>query len=47
MLNQMDRLLIILADGAPVTGYARVRLLGAERLAVPSWAKKEAPEPYF
>ena len=34
MLNQMDRLLTILADGEPVTGYARARLIGTERLGL-------------
>ncbi len=34
MQNQMDRTLTILADGEPVSGYARVRLLGTERLGL-------------
>ena len=34
MNNQMNRTLTILADGEPVTGYARARLLGAERLGL-------------
>ena len=34
MNNQMDRRFKILADGEPVTGYARARLLGAERLGL-------------
>ena len=34
MNNQMDRTLTILADGGPVTGYARARLIGAERLGL-------------
>ena len=34
MQNQMDRMLTILADGEPVTGYARVRLIGMERLGL-------------
>ena len=34
MVNVMDRSLTILADGEPVTGYARVRLLGAERMGL-------------
>ena len=34
MQNQMDRSLTILADGEPVTGYARARLLGTERLGL-------------
>ena len=34
MQNQMDRTLTILADGEPVTGYARAWLLGAERLGL-------------
>jgi len=34
MQNQMDRTLTILADGEPVTGYARARLLGTERLGL-------------
>ena len=34
MKNQMDRRLTILADDEPVTGYARARLLGAERLGL-------------
>jgi len=34
MQNQMDRRLTILADGEPVTGYARVRLIGMERLGL-------------
>ena len=34
MKNQMDRTLTILADGEPVTGYARARLLGTERLGL-------------
>ena len=34
MNNQMDRRFTILADGEPVTGYARARLLGAERLGL-------------
>ena len=33
-MDNMDRTLIILADGEPVTGYARARLLGAERLGL-------------
>ena len=32
--NQMNRTLIILADGEPVTGYARARLLGTERMGL-------------
>jgi len=32
MKNQMNRTLTILADGEPVTGYARARLLGTERM---------------
>ena len=32
--NQMNRTLTILADGEPVTGYARARLLGMERLGL-------------
>ena len=34
MKNQMDRTLTILTDGEPVTGYARARLLGTERLGL-------------
>ena len=34
MQNQMDRTLTILADDEHVTGYARARLLGAERLGL-------------
>ena len=34
MINQMDRTLTILADGEPVTGYARARLFGTERLGL-------------
>ena len=34
MQNRMNRTLIILADGEPVTGYARARLLGTERLGL-------------
>ena len=34
MDNQMDRRLTILADGESVSGYARARLLGAERLGL-------------
>jgi hypothetical protein len=34
MKNQMDRTLTILADGEPVIGYARARLLGTERLGL-------------
>jgi len=34
MQNQMDRTLTILADGEPVTGYARARLIGTERLGL-------------
>ena len=34
MQNQMDRSLTILADGEPVTGYARARLLGTEQLGL-------------
>ena len=34
MQNQMDRSLTILADGELVTGYARARLLGTERLGL-------------
>ena len=34
MQNQMGRTLTILADGEPVTGYARARLLGTERLGL-------------
>ena len=34
MQNQMDRTLTILADGEPVRGYARARLLGTERLGL-------------
>ena len=34
MQNQMDRTLTILADGEPVTGYARARLLGTERMGL-------------
>jgi len=34
MKNQIDRTLTILADGEPVTGYARARLIGAERLGL-------------
>ena len=34
MNNQMDRRLTILADGESVSGYARARLLGAERLGL-------------
>jgi hypothetical protein len=34
MQNQMDRRLTILADGEPVTGYARARLIGAERMGL-------------
>ena len=30
MNNQMDRRFTILADGEPVTGYARARLPGAD-----------------
>jgi hypothetical protein len=30
----MDRMLTILADGEPVTGYARARLIGTERLGL-------------
>ena len=34
MNNQMNRTLTILADGEPVTGYARARLIGAERMGL-------------
>ena len=34
MINRMDRTLTIMADGEPVTGYARVRLLGTERMGL-------------
>ena len=34
MQNPMNRTLTILADGEPVTGYARARLLGTERLGL-------------
>ena len=34
MENQIDRTLTILADGEPVIGYARARLLGTERLGL-------------
>ena len=34
MQNQMDRTLTILADDEHVTGYARARLLGTERLGL-------------
>ena len=34
MQNQMDRKLTILADGELVSGYARARLLGTERLGL-------------
>ena len=34
MINQMDRTLTILADGDPVSGYARARLIGTERLGL-------------
>ena len=34
MQNQMDRTLTILADGESVSGYARARLLGTERLGL-------------
>ena len=34
MENEMNRSLTILADGEPVTGYARARLIGAERLGL-------------
>ena len=32
MQNQMNRTLTILADDKPVTGYARAKLIGTERL---------------
>ncbi len=34
MQNQMNRTLTILADGKPVTGYARAKLIGTERLGL-------------
>ena len=34
MQNQMNRTLTILADGESVTGYARARLIGTERLGL-------------
>lgn len=34
MINRMDRTLTIMADGEPVTGYARARLLGTEKLGL-------------
>ena len=34
MDNQIDRSFTILTDGEPVTGFARARLLGAERLGL-------------
>lgn len=34
MQSQIERILTILADGEPVTGYARARLLGTERLGL-------------
>ena len=34
MQNQMNRMLTILADGVPVTGYARAKLIGTERLGL-------------
>jgi hypothetical protein len=34
MQDLMDRTLTILADGEPVTGYARARLIGTERLGL-------------
>ena len=34
MGNKIDRRLTILADGEPVTGYARERLIGAERMGL-------------
>jgi len=34
MDNQIDRSFTILTDGEPVTGYARARLLGTERLGL-------------
>ena len=34
MQNQMNRTLTILADGVPVTGYARAILIGMERLGL-------------
>ncbi len=34
MQNQMNRTLTILADGEPVCGYARARLIGAERMGL-------------
>ena len=34
MNNQMNRTLTILADGEPVTGYARARLIGADRMGL-------------
>ena len=34
MQNQMNRTLTILADGVPVTGYTRAKLIGTERLGL-------------
>jgi len=34
MQSQIERMLTILADGEPVSGYARARLIGAERLGL-------------
>ena len=34
MQNHMNRTLTILADGVPVTGYARAKLIGTERLGL-------------
>ena len=34
MNNQMNRTLTILADGEPVTGYARARVIGTERMGL-------------